>query len=134
MVISPTEANVFNAGTGNTVKGTAGETLVAGEVVYLKAADSRLWKAITTNAATAAAVGVCLHGALAGQPMLYQNGGDLTINNVAVVGETYYVSTVAGDMGVIADVINPQYVTKIGMADATTNIVLKIQQTGVVRT
>ena len=132
--ISPTPANVLNAGTGNVTSGTAGESLVAGEPVYLKAADSQYYKAITTDAATAAAVGSTLHAATAGQPIDVQTRGDLTIDAVAVAGETYYVSSVAGDWAPAGDVANPQFVTKLGIATSTTNINMRIHQSGVART
>jgi hypothetical protein len=39
---------------------TAGEDLTAGEVVYLKAADSKMWKAVATASATSRCVAMCL--------------------------------------------------------------------------
>ena len=41
---------------GDTATFTAGETLVRGEVVYFKASDSKMWKAVATAAATSRCV------------------------------------------------------------------------------
>jgi hypothetical protein len=45
----------------------AGETLVFGDLVYFKAADSRVWKAQADAATTMPAIGICTTGGTAGQ-------------------------------------------------------------------
>lgn len=63
------------AGASDGVKeiGTAGETVAFGDLVYLKAADARWWKAKADASATSAGVDVCLvttpAGATAGNPV-----------------------------------------------------------------
>ena len=44
------------AGVGDISHGTAGEAVTAGAVLYLKAADGKLWLAVDTSEAVAEAV------------------------------------------------------------------------------
>lgn len=79
------------------IAGTAGETLVAGNIVYLKTADNRWWKASSAAAATAENVilGIAqgagaTAGAIASGVLLYgldSNQSGLTANTL------YYLST-----------------------------------------
>ena len=50
---------------GVTASFTAGEALEDGEVVYLKASDSKVWKAVATAAATSRAIGMVVKDAAA---------------------------------------------------------------------
>jgi hypothetical protein len=61
--------------------GTAGEAITAGQPVYKKSADSKWYKA-DCNSATAevrVASAISLTGSAAGQPVVVQKGGSLTI-------------------------------------------------------
>lgn len=130
--VSITAANVAK-GTGATVEsGIAGETLTAGQPVYKKASDSKMYKAdanVTTAEATT--IGVTLHGSLAGQPIQYQKGGEITIGGTIAVGGTYVVSATAGGIAPIADLVSTNYLTYLGYARTAAILVLNIKVTGV---
>ena len=61
--IDSTPANTVVSGV--TASFTAGEALEDGEVVYLKAADTKVWKAVATAAATSRAMGMVVKDAAA---------------------------------------------------------------------
>ena len=129
--ITQTPANV-DAGTGaGYANGTAGETIVAGDMLYIKAADGKLWKAINSAAASAVAVGIALDGGAAGQPITYQTRGGIDVGGTVVVGEIYCVSANAGKLAIEADVTTAKYVTIIGVGTASDNIKMGILVSGV---
>lgn len=112
--------------------GVAGETITAGQVVYLKSSDSRLWKAqCDGTAAEATAVGVAAHAALAGQPLAYYASGTIDIG-ATTVKTVYVVSATAGGIAPIADLATGNYISILGVASATDGtLVLNIRNTGV---
>jgi hypothetical protein len=117
-----------------TATGTAGETILAGEAVYLKAADSRLWKAQadgTTEEATA--VGVALNGGGAAQPIVYAFGGTINIGATTVKTTTYVLSALAGKICPQADLVSTNKIVRIGHAtDAVGAFIVDIRNTGAV--
>lgn len=125
--ISQTAASVAKGTNDLISNGTFGETIVAGDVVYLKAADSRIWKAVNSAAASAAAVGVALCGGAAGQPGTYLSSGTITPGGTVVVGELYCVSTNAGKFAPDADITSGMYRTVLGIGKTATTIALDIQ-------
>ena len=111
--------------------GIAGETILAGQAVYLKAADSRLWLALATTAAAATAVGIALHAALAGQPLVYIEGGSLVIGATTSKATTYMVSAAAGGICPQADLVSTNKISYLGYAtDTTGTFVLHKKLTG----
>lgn len=113
------------------VDGLAGETVLAGQVVYLKASDSKYWKAhCETSAATAQTIGILLNGASAGQPVRVMTGGTVTIGATVVVGKPYYLST-AGLIAPVDDLAQNDWVTHLGIATTAAKIALRIQVSGV---
>lgn len=78
----------------------AGETLVKGDLVYIKAADGRVWKA-TGAAANAAAVvrGMVLMGAVAGDGVSIHRGIVVNYGTALTISAPLYLSgTVAGGL------------------------------------
>ena len=119
------------AGAYSSSSGIAGATITAGQVLYLDAVTTTLKLADNNvDAATAAVVGVALHGATSGQPIEYATSGSLTFSTM-VVGETYIVSGTAGAIAPVAD-ISTGRVSYVGYASTATNLVLTIRATGVV--
>lgn len=113
--------------------GTAGETVTAGQPVYLKASDSKYYKADANASAEAAgAVAIMLHGADAGQPIKAQSGGDITIGAGAApaVGTIYVVSGTAGGIAPSADIATGWYVTILGVGAASNIIKMKVYASG----
>ncbi|HJT96610.1 MAG TPA: hypothetical protein VJ777_32440 [Mycobacterium sp.] len=118
--ITVTAANVLLI-SGTVGSGTAGETITAGQSLYLKASDSRLWKAQADGtAAEATAVGIALHAALAGQPLVYARpGAVINIGGTTSKATTYCVSAAAGGVAPQADLSSGQYISVLGYATAT---------------
>lgn len=113
------------------VDGVAGETLTAGLVVYLKASDSRYWKAhCETSSATATVAGITLNGASAGQQVRVMTGGTYTVGATVAVGKPYYLST-AGLIAPVDDLASSDWVSHLGIATSTTKMALRIQNSGV---
>jgi hypothetical protein len=85
------------------VSGTAGETLVAGNLVYLKASDARWWKCDADTAATVDNInlGIAQGAGTAGAAItsgVLVYGRD-TNNTGLTAGSTYYASNTAGAIG-----------------------------------
>lgn len=113
--------------------GTAGETITAGQTVYADSADSsKLKKATHTNASTANVVGIALNGASLNQPIDYIVSGDLAMN-AAMVKRTVYVlgNDAAGGIMPIADFLNGNYGTVVGISSSTTNLKVGFIASGV---
>jgi len=132
--LAPTPANVLKY-SGSTVRaGTAGETIVAGDVLYLDSTTSTLKLALADTAAHAAAVGIALNGGAAGQPVTYLAAGGINpgVGETLVLGTCYCVSdNAAGKIAPIADISSEKYVTSLGFATTTTRIEVDINATGV---
>lgn len=132
--ITVTVASVAWASGSAPIPGTAGETITAGQSVYLKAADSRLWKAQADGtAAEADAVGIALHGSLAGQPLSYApTGSVINVGGTTAAGVFYYVGPTAGGVGEAGDLASTNRVVQLGYATGTSGSVfnVKIVNTG----
>lgn len=131
--ISITAANVAASANAKTVTGTAGETITAGQTLYLSSVDNRLYKAdANASIATADCVGIALHGAAAGQPLRYvyedpdfTPGGTLSLS-VAADSGVYVLSGTAGGIAPMDDLAATMYPVVLGVAKSTTKIVMKI--------
>lgn len=115
-------------------QGIAGATITAGQAVYLdattdtyKLADSDL------SAAGAAAVGIALNGAAAGQPLRIQCAGDITIGAAATmtVGVIYVLSSTAGGIAPAADIVAGVRVTLLGVASSASVLRMALFASGV---
>ncbi len=131
--LSITAANVAQVD-GGVFDGTAGETITAGCVVYLKSSDNRLWLALANTPAVpalAAVKGIALHGASAGQPLRIQTSGQITIGATVVVAAVYVLSATAGLICPTADITTTGYYRSVlGVATSTTIITLALNNSG----
>ena len=121
--VSITAANVVPVAGYSSTTGTAGATITAGQVVYRDAATSTL-KLADSNASQAAAnaVGIALHGASSGQPLIYQTAGDITIGGTIAVGKIYVVgATTPGALAEHTDLTSGWY-TKVMLIGKTSAI------------
>ena len=129
--ISPTASGVENNSSGNTNTALAGETLTQGQPVYEKTAGV-MWKTDSSELASAAAAGITLNAASAGQPINYQKSGSIDLGaTVLTVGEVYCVSTTAGGIAPDEDVTTGLYRTVLGVAITTRDLMIRIQVSGV---
>ena len=128
-----TAANVVAGSNAVTDRGTAGETITAGQPVYFDPTVAR-WKKADSNAATEVArkaTAIALNGASNGQPLGVLKSGDLTIGATLTAGTAYYLSDTAGGICPLADVGAGEYVCLIGMAKSTSVLAVDIQYPGV---
>jgi hypothetical protein len=104
-----------------TTTGIAGVAITAGQLLYLdstatppnmKLADANL------SLAAATVLGVALHAASIGQPILYQTAGDINMGAVLIVGGVYVLSATdaAGAFALVADLAAGWYPTVVGIA------------------
>lgn len=131
--LSITAANVIAGADASIERGTAGETITAGQVVYKSSTTNKYMKA-DSNSATAEAKtarGIALNGASNGQPLAIQKAGPVTIGATLVAGSAYYLSETAGGIQPAADLASGEDVCLLGLADSTTVLNLDIQAPGV---
>jgi hypothetical protein len=130
--ITVTAASVAKGSTATVIVGTAGETITAGQCVYQKSSDSKLYKAKAAGTAEEVLfAGIALHGSLAGQPLAYEAAGTITIGGTVAVGTVYAVSATYGGVAPIADLASTNRVTVIGYGSSATVITLSPILTGV---
>lgn len=115
-------------------QGVAGQTIAAGDVVYLDSATQKylLADADDLSATLADVRGIALNSASLNQPLRIQRTGRLTLGAGAapVVGELYTLSATPGKIGPAADRDTDWHVTLIGVGSATNQIELSIWVTG----
>jgi hypothetical protein len=122
-----TAADVKKTDSTLIAEGIAGGTVTAGQPVYKDSTASNKLKAADADVlASAAAVGIALHGASADQPLKYAIGGNLTLSNVMTAGAVYVVSTNAGGIAPVADLGAGDFVTLLGIATSATNLKISI--------
>lgn len=114
-----TAASVLQ-GTSEVGHGTAGETITAGQSLYTKAADGRLWKAqCDTTDAEATGVVIALNGGGAGQTISYTRNGPMNIGATTAKTTTYCLSATAGGICPQADLVSTNRIVRVGHATAT---------------
>lgn len=129
--ISITAANVLKGTNAVTENGHAGETITAGQAVYLDATTNK-YKLADANGAAALRVprGIALNGASDGQPLQVQTRGSIAIGATLTAGVTYYLSSDPGGICPLADVGSGEYVCIIGIATSTSVLALGINASG----
>lgn len=131
--VAITAASVVKGSGATVTVGTAGTTITAGQTLYADAANSSVLKLADADAsaATAAAVGIALHGSLSGQPIAYCSAGPLTVGGTLVAGKMYAVSATAGGICPVADLTTGAQPCYLGYASSTTVLQVSIVSTGV---
>lgn len=121
---------------GVAAQGTSGEVVNAGDHVYKKAADAKLYQAENdVDAASADVIGVALANTPgADQPLAYALPGAV-INPGATLGlsDVYVLSSTAGRMELDSDVAaeDTEYKTFVGVAKSTTEYIFQPTASGV---
>lgn len=113
--------------------GTAGETITAGQAVYLSSATNK-WMLADNNSATESARkagGIALNGAALNQPLAVQKKGEITIGATLTPGAAYYLSDTPGGICPVADVGAGEYYCLLGLAKSATVLDVNIQFPGV---
>ncbi len=129
--ISITAANCLRV-TGTSEWGTAGETITAGQLVYISSGEFLLAQA--DAASTDAVYGIALNNATDGQPLNVHTGGQITIGGTVVQGVIYCLDDLAaGDIIPWADLTadGTDFLTIIGPGISATVIDVAIKTTGI---
>jgi hypothetical protein len=119
---------------GSKISGIAGASVTAGQALYLDSTTSTLKLAQADGTtAEAAAVGIALHAAGTGQPLVYADQGSIiNIGATTTKATTYVVSAAAGGVAPQADLVSTNKITRLGYAtDAVGAFVVDIRATGV---
>lgn len=127
--LSITAANVVAGDDATKKEGLAGETITAGQAVYLSS-TSHKWMKADSNSATAEAreaIGIALNGAALNQPVEVQTKGQITIGATLTAGTAYYLSDTAGGICPLADVGSGEYVCLLGLAASASLLNLDVQ-------
>lgn len=116
-----------------TSKGTAGATITAGQVLCRNTTTGRMELADANGASAYMKVvaGISLHGAASGQPIEYLTSGYLTFNAVLTAGTAYVMSATAGGIAPASDLASGHTITDLGRATSTTNLFVRIFNSGV---
>lgn len=112
--------------------GIAAVAVTAGQPVYLNASGLYALADADLSAAAAAAHGIALHAALAGQPLRVQIGGDVTLGAGAgpVVGTLYVASATAGGISPASALGAGLYTTVLGVGITGNKLRLRPWATG----
>lgn len=114
-----TATSVVNV-SGTVVAGILGETVTAGQTVYLKASDSRYWLAQADGTAAEADVkGIALNGGAAGQYVAVCESGAITIGATTAKNTTYVQSSSGGGICPTSDLTTGWFHTRIGYATSS---------------
>lgn len=125
-----TAANVQKGAAATAKRGTAGATITAGMPVQIDPADGLVKPAANTSEPLANCRGIALHAAASGQPIAYVSDGPIDLGATLVVGMPYVVSA-AGLISPITDATTADFMTILGVADATDNLNVNINASGV---
>lgn len=109
--------------------GTAGETLAAGDWVYKKQSDGKLYKADNTTVEKATVIGVIITGGATDATVYVQRGGTW-ITTGLTAGSTYYLSGTPGALTATAPSRASSSIIPviIGVAGTTTALELAIRR------
>jgi hypothetical protein len=129
-----TAASVVPGSNAVTVVGTAGETITAGQAVYLSSTTNKYALADTDSATSEVRVpvGLALTGSSLNQPIVVQKSGQVTIGATIAAGVAYYLSGTAGGICPVADVAAGDYPSVIGIGVSTTVLNIDISAPNVV--
>jgi hypothetical protein len=129
-----TAANVVPGADAVRESGTAGEAITAGRLVYFDV-TTLTYRLAKSNGAAALRVpnGIALNTASAGQPVVVQNAGDVTLGAVMTAGVAYLLSDTSGGICPDADVGTGEFMCLVGVAKSTSVLKIGIIPSGVSR-
>lgn len=116
-------------GLGPKLRRVAGGTITAGLAVRKDSAGD-LGAASDDSAANAAVEGIALNDAADGQPVTYQQNGNIDLGATLAVGKVYVLST-SGAIAPVDDIAGSEFVTVLGVATASDNLLMGIIKSGV---
>lgn len=117
--------------------GIAGEAISAGQPLYIKATDSKLYRAdANVTTAEAACVGIAVNSAAAGQFVHYwgfTHGQEINLGATLTVGQIYLVSFNVGAIMPVSDYATGHILTPLCYAISPSLAISMLKATGVTR-
>lgn len=108
----------------------AAVSITAGQPLYNNGGQADL--ADASAQASAACIGVALNNAAAGQPVSYAKAGkNVLYGAIFTAGALVVVSATAGGLAPYADLLPTEYVSIVGIATTTSNLLLILNNTGI---
>ncbi len=130
--LSITAANVLKV-SGTTKQGTAGAGINAGQALYKDAAAGTIKLGDSDGAAgLRECVGLALNSPASGQPVAFISEGVISVGAVLTAGKVYVLSDTPGGIMPVEDLETGDYVTIVGVALSTSQLAVKIWNTGAV--
>ena len=129
-----TAANVSAGSDCKQVILTAGVAITQGMCLFRNPVDGRAYKSVSNDLTASRAEYIALGPGVIGQPFvgaLLDIGGNINLGATLAVGKVYAVSSNAGAIRPIDDVVASDYITVIGIATTTSNLVIRINYGGV---
>lgn len=123
-----TGANVLASATSLKGSGLAGEAILAGQNLYRKASDGRLYLADANDATKIPVVGIALAPAAAAQPVSYVYQDDDFIHGLTTVasGDVIVASATAGGSAPSADIASGWYPIVAQVAKSATKSIVRL--------
>lgn len=110
----------------------AGETITAGQPVYLKSTDSKYYKADANAGVSESTVaGIALTNASANDQLVIQTGGEINLGATLTVGTIYVLSGTAGAIAPHGDLVTGWYCNILGIAISTSILDMGLQHSPV---
>jgi len=126
--LTVTEANVdWISGPKSTAD--AAETITAGDWLY-QVTSTTVGVASNSDAAKDTVIGVALNAGTAGHPVTYAKDGAVVSWGAILTVGIFYVLSATGATSATADSATSDYVSLVGYSDTTSNMMLKIVNTG----
>ena len=130
--LSVVAADVVSVSGATTIRGTAGVTITAGQLVYLNSSTGKYALAQGDAATTDSVVGIAAHGASNNQPLQIITGGVVDLGVTLTVGEIYVLSAAAaGGIAPKGDLSAGEFVSVVGVAQTADNLLMGIINSGV---
>ena len=104
----------------------ANEAVVNGETLYLDT-DGEVNKALNTDSAKDDVVGFALQDAAALNQCAVVTGGIIQVTNTLVIGDSYILAAVAGDIMLATDILATHFLTWVAAAVATNKLELSLK-------
>lgn len=109
-----------------------GATIAAGQTLYRHTDGEHLLADADLSVAAKAVVGISITpGVDGGQGIMATSGNVIFVGATMTAGTTYFAGPTAGQIVPYADLSTGDYVVRIGTAKSATEIILSIEDTGV---
>lgn len=130
--ITPTPADLRISANSRAKTGRAGESVAPFDLLY-QDADGSLKKAVNTSSNEATVVGIAITYAAINGIVAYVSPGVNVVSSSALwtQGATYVVSDTPGQMMLAGDVDTGDFVTMVGIAESSTELIFSVLSTGI---